>query len=282
MKEIVVGIDFSRSSMVAFNYALKVASYCNCNLKLLYVSKTRDKDSKLIKDDKGMNISITDSFEKIVDENSDQIKGEITYKILQGKIFSEITNQAKYTDAEMIITGAHGMSGFEELWVGNNAMKIIMLSEKPVLSVKKNFQFRNPIIEKIVIPIDSSKETLQKIPFTLTLAKYFKAQINVLSLLSSKLKETEQKVEQNTIEAMKLVVNSGLRYINETKLSENLSKTTIDYAVKRNADLISIMTEQEFSANTVFSGNYATQTINRSPIPLITFKSYISFANKDS
>lgn len=279
MKEIVVGIDFSRSSIVAFNYALKIAAPCNCNLKLVYVSKNRDKDSQLIKDDNGMKVSIDDSFKKIIDENAHKIKGEITYKILQGRIFTEITNLAKYTNTEMIITGAHGMSGFEELWVGNNAMKVIMHSEKPVLSVKKNFQLKNPVIEKIVVPIDSSKETLQKIPFTLKLASFFKAQINVLSLFSSRIKETEEKVEHNTREAMKLIISSGLRYINESKVSDNLSKTTIEYAQKRDADLISIMTEQEFSPGTVFSGNYASQTINHSPLPLLTFKSHIGYPN---
>lgn len=275
MKEIVVGIDFSKSSIQAFQYALQVAKVCDCNLKLVYISKRRDKALKLIKDDKGMETGIDDNFKKLIEANSNKIKGIITHKVLHGKIYEEIANQAKYTDAEMIITGAHGMSGFEEFWVGNNAMKIITYSEKPVLSVKKTYKQQPHLIEKIVLPIDSSKETLQKIPFTIQLAGYFKAQINVLSLFSTKIKNIEDCVEKNTREAMELIVNSGLRYINENKSCDNISKAIIDYTLKRNADLISLMTEQEYSTNNVFLGNYAQQTINLSPLPVLSFRTRV-------
>ena len=280
MKEIIVGIDFSESSVKAFHYAVQVAKECGCNLKLIYVSKIRDKHKRLIKDDKGMELSISESFRQLIEMNCAKLSGEVTFKILHGKIYEEITNQTKYTDAEMTITGAHGMSGFEELWVGNNTMKIIMHSEKPVLSVKKNYKFNKPLIEKIVIPVDSTHQTLQKVPFTLKLANQFHAQVNILSLFSSKTKDIEEKVENNTRLVLDMIVSSGLRYINEKKICNNLSRATIEYATKRNADLISIMTEQEFSSNNVFLGTYAQQTINLSPLPILSFKSNVPFISQ--
>lgn len=277
MKEIVVGIDFSESSVKAFHYAVNVANECSCNLKLIYVCKKRDKHKRLVKDDRGIELNANESFKQLIDMNCQNLKGEVTFKMLHGKIYEEISNQAKYTDAEMIITGAHGMSGFEELWVGNNAMKIIMHSEKPVLSVKKNYKFNKPLIEKIVIPVDSTQQTLQKVPFTLKIAKLFHAQVNVLSLFSSKTKEIEEKVEANTKIAHDMIVSSGVRYISEKKHCSNIARATIDYATKRNADLISMMTEQEFSSNNVFLGTYAQQTINLSPMPILSFKSNIPY-----
>lgn len=273
MKEIVVGIDFSKSSIQAFVYALNLADICGANLKLVYVSKKRDKELNLVKDDMGMEISIEENFRKLIEEHSNKIKGSITYKVLHGKIFEEITNQTKYTDAEMIVTGTHGMSGFEELWLGNNALKIISHSEKPVLSIKKNYPIQTPLIEKIVIPVDSTKETLQKIPFTLKMARFFKAQINVLSLYNSKINEVKSIVDEHTEEAMKLIVASELRYINEKKDCENVAKATVDYAMKRNADVISIMNEQDVRNKNIFMGNYAQQIINQSPLPVLSFRS---------
>lgn len=273
MKEIIVGIDFSKSSIQALQYAMKLAEVYQCKMKLVYVCKSRDKESNLIKDDRGMGTSIVDSFEKLIAEN-EKFKDLISYKILDGKIWEEISNQAKYTDAEMIITGAHGMSGFEELWVGNNALKIVAHSEKPVLCVKKNFKLKKLVIEKIVLPIDHTNGTLQKIPFILQLASSFKAQINVLSIYNSKQKQIEKIVEEHTRLAMESIVNSGLRYINEKKVSDNAAKTTIEYALKRNADLISVMTENE-SAQSVFLGPVPQQIINQSPIPVISFRSNI-------
>ncbi len=272
MKEIVVGIDFSKSSILAFQYSLKIATATGADIKLVYVSKKRDTDSTLVKNEEGVEESVEGSFNNLIQKYQKEIKGKISYKIHQGKIYEEIANQAKYTDAEMIITGAHGMSGFEEFWVGNNANKIIGYSEKPVLTIKKSYKIKSPVIEKIVIPIDSTFETTQKIPFTLKLAEYFKAQINLLSLYSSKVKNVEDRVDNNTREAMQLIIKSGLRYINEKKECDNITRSTIDYAQKRNADLISIMTEQEFASNNVLMGSYAQQMINQSPLPVLSHK----------
>jgi nucleotide-binding universal stress UspA family protein len=274
MKEIIVGIDFSRSSIQAFQYALNIARECNCKIKLVYVSKQRDKSSDLIKDEKGMASNIRDSFDKLLESISDDLKSRITHKVLYGKIWEELTNQAKYTDAELIIAGAHGMSGYEELWVGNNALKIVSHSEKPVLLVKKNFRIKNRIIEKVVIPIDHSESTLQKIPFTLKIARLFKSQVNVLSVFNPKLKYTEAMVEKNTAQAMEMIVGSGLRYINEKKSSEQMAKASIEYAIKRNADLISIMIENDTPSSSNLGIN-PEQIINLSPIPVISFRATV-------
>ncbi len=272
MSNIVVGIDFSKSSIKAFEYALGIASVTGLDIKLVYVRKKRDVDTILPEGSKSKPTSVEKGFEKLIIKHENSIPGNITYRILTGRIYEEITNLAKYTESWLIIAGAHGMSGFEEFWVGNNATKIITHSNKPVITVKKNYNIKAKPVEKIIIPIDSTFETIQKIPFTIEFAKHFKAQINVLSLYSSKIKNIEERVDNSTKEALSLVIKSGLRYINEKVVSDNITKATIDYAEKRNADMISIMTEQEFSSQTVLMGTYAQQMVNLSPIPVLSNK----------
>lgn len=275
MNSIVVGIDFSRSSIKAFEYALGLASKTGHNLKLVYVSKARDIDSVLHEGSKNEPTSAEKGFQKLIKKHEDTIPGKITFKILYGKIYEEITNLAKYTEAWLIVMGAHGMSGFEEFWVGNNATKVIAHANKPVITIKKNYRNKPVPVEKIILPIDSTIETIQKVPYTLEFAKHFKAQINVLSLYSSKLKNIEERVENNTKETLAMVVKSGLRHINEKVVCDNITKATIEYAEKRNADMIAIMTEQEFSKQSVIMGTYAQQMVNQSPIPVLSLKTRI-------
>lgn len=275
MREIVTGIDFSRSSMHAFEYAVKLAAVADCDIKLVYVKKKRDIHTILPEGSKGEPISIEKAFKKLCEKHQDSLKGKITYRVLHGKIWEEISNQAKYTDAQLIVAGAHGMSGYEEQWIGNNAVKIIAHSLKPVLIVKKNYKPSPKAVEKIVVPLDSTFETIQKIPYTIELARIFKAQINILSLYSSKIKNIEERVELNTREALSLVADSGLRYINEKLTCDNIAQATVDYAIKRNADLISIMSEQEFSSQNLHMGTYAQQTINLSPLPVLTHRTRV-------
>jgi hypothetical protein len=52
-------------------------------------------------------------------------------------------------------------------------------------------------------------------------------------------------------------------------ISNNISKDTIDYALKIGADLITIMTEQETPAN-ILLGVHAQQMVNQSPVPILS------------
>lgn len=271
MKDIVVGIDFSRSSLRAFQYAVGLAAKTGSNLQLIYVNKKRDYPPELEISELGNNLSIEKCFKMLIDKHQHEIKGKMHFKVHYGKIFEEITNQAKYSGASLIVTGAHGLSGFEELWVGNNAYKIVSHASCPVITVRESYN-TNRSIEKIILPIDSTLETIQKIPFTLELAQAFKAQVYVLSLLSARIHTIVEKVEMSTREAINQISQAGLRYFHHELVSENIPKDTIDYALKKDADLISIMSEQEFAPRNVFLGTSAQQLINQSPIPVLSHK----------
>jgi nucleotide-binding universal stress UspA family protein len=271
MKDIVVAVDFSKSSVQALKYALKIAAKTSSDLKLVYVSKKRDLQVDIFDEKKGEFINIQKNLKEMIDTHQSAIPGKITSKILHGKIYEEITNQAKYTDSWMIIAGAHGMSGYEEEWIGNNALKIITHAATPVLIVKKSFDQRNTI-DKIVLPIDSTTETLQKLPVTIELAKKLKAQVNVLCLLNSYMGDLAEKTKSHAKEALKHASKAGLRYLSDEITCTNNSEAILEYALTKEADLISLMTDQESSNPGILTFGYAEEIINHSPIPVLTIK----------
>jgi nucleotide-binding universal stress UspA family protein len=271
MKDIVVAVDFSKSSVQALKYALKIAAKTSSDLKLVYVSKKRDVQVEIFDEKKGEFINIQKNLKEMIDTHQPTIPGKITSKVLHGKIYEEITNQAKYTDSWMIIAGAHGMSGYEDEWIGNNALKIITHAATPVLIVKKSFDQRNPI-DKIVLPIDSSNETLQKLPVTIELAKKHKAQINILCLLNSYLGEFAEQTKSLAKDALKQVSKTGLRYFSDEISCTNNSEAILEYALVKEADLISIMTDQESTNPGALTFGFAEEIINHSPIPVLTVK----------
>ncbi len=69
---------------------------------------------------------------------------------------------------------------------------------------------------------------------------------------------------------MKHLEEENIRYVLESVHAENLTDSTIEYALKINANLISIMTEQEISAKNLLLGPYAQQMVNHSPIPVLS------------
>lgn len=62
----------------------------------------------------------------------------------------------------------------------------------------------------------------------------------------------------------------GVKFHIEHMEATNISENMIDYALKLDANLISIMTEQETSTSNLWMGPYAHQTVNHSPIPVLS------------
>ena len=191
-----------------------------------------------------------------------------------------MVNQAKYIDASFIVSATHGASGFEEFFIGSNAGRIVGASECPVFTIRKEGCPR--ALDRIVMPIDLTLETRQKVPLTCELAKAFKAEVHVLTI-QSKGHDDEQKKK------LKAYADQTCAYIKDQKISfvratvnnSNIATATIDYASKVKANLISIMTEQELSFSNLILGPYAQQLVNHSAIPVLSIhpnKKYIDAA----
>ncbi len=227
MKKIIVGTDFSKTSAVALQYAVNIADKIEASLILVHVVKDKDFESKepLEKEKAGKKIEA--GFTELIEKNAAGFKGEIETKIREGRVYQEITNQARYSDAWMIITGAHGLSGFEEVWIGSHAYKIVSHAECPVLTVRKSFDPEQGIA-RIVLPIDSTYETTQKLPVAAEMAKLFNAEIHVVSLYSNLTHHTKEKVESNTREAVKHLTNNDIKYITKEMVSENITTSTLE------------------------------------------------------
>jgi nucleotide-binding universal stress UspA family protein len=196
-------------------------------------------------------------------------------------VHQEIANQAKYVDAELVIAGTHGVSGFEEFWIGSNAYRIVTYAPCPVITVRTNYEFKEKI-SKIVLPIDSSLETRQKVPYAAKVAKYFGSEIHIVSLYSTSIKAVRYKVDNYSKQVQKYLDEENIPYKVESVDAENITNATIEYAKAVDADMIAIMTEQETTTANLFLGAYAQQMVNHSPIPVLSIhaKEYVRIQSR--
>lgn len=269
MKQIIVAVDFSKCSIHALEYAIGLANKINSNIQMVWVDAASG-DESLLSPMTAIRKEINDNFEELVDKYQPQLKeGVIDFKIRKGKVHIEIANQAKYSDASIVVAGTHGVSGFEEFWIGSNASRIVTYAPCPVITVRANYDYK-PDISKIVVPIDSTLETRQKIPFATKMAKLFGAEIHILSLYSTTIKAVRYKVDNYAKQVAKFLDEENVPYVMNSEDAENITKATIQYSMGVNADLIAIMTEQETTTANLFLGAYAQQMVNHSPIPVLS------------
>jgi nucleotide-binding universal stress UspA family protein len=274
MKQILVGVDFSKNSIHALEYAIQFANKVGADITLLWVNNTAtseyifDETLIEIKKEKKSNL------EKLIDQYQGQLApGKMSYKLRKGKVHLEVASQAKQINADLIVAGTHGVSGFEEYWIGSNAYRIVTHAPCPVITIRFDFPFGKNAIRRILLPIDSSQETKQKLPVTLQIARSYKAEIHVLAMYSTSVKAIQRRVDNHANQVKEILDREGIPCVMAGVEADNLTNATLNYAQESKADLIAIMTEQENTTANIFLGPFAQQLINHSAIPILSLRS---------
>lgn len=269
MKEIIVAIDFSKGSLHALQYAIHFANTAKCNVMMVYVDNESSQDIPFSPEAGEMRNELLYNFEELAESVRPQLTGgKLTYKLRKGKVCQELATQAKMKKADLILSGTHGISGFEEFWIGSNAFRIVSYAPCPVITIRSSFDVSRPI-SNIVIPIDLTADTLQKLPLAVNLANLFNAQIHILALQSSRLKSLQTKIETTVVKVEKYLSKCDVAFKSEFRYADNFTNTTLEFAAEKNADLIIIMMEQESSDANMLLGQYAQQLVNYSSVPIL-------------
>ena len=272
MKTIIVPLDFSDESYVGLDLAVMLATKTGANIQMVHVIK-KDTGNYYDQLEKENKLEKT-KFEEIVQKYKLKYNFSFTlgYTIKEGKIFKEIADLADNYDDALTVLSTHGTSGFEELFIGGNAYKITSHSRNPVITVRRS---KIPSsINTIVLPLDITFQTREKVPYTVALAKVFGSKIHLLTIRLSNLKSIEKKLNQYSDQVASYIESQNVPYKIEHLNGSNLTDLTLDYSRSVNADLISIMTEQEKSASNLLLGNFAHQMINKAFIPVLSFPNY--------
>jgi nucleotide-binding universal stress UspA family protein len=272
MKTIIVPIDLSDESLNGLNLALMLATKTGANILMVHVigKNTGDNYEQMEKE----NQLARSKFEGILQKYKEKINSNFTlsYVIKEGKIFNEIADQADKFEDVITVLSTHGTSGFEELFIGGNAYKITSHSRNPVITVRRS---KIPLnIDNIVLPLDITFQTREKVPYTAELAKLFGSKIHLITIRLSNLKSIEKKLHQYGEQVALYLESHKISCSVEHLHGGNLTDLTLDYAQSVDADLISIMTEQEKSASNLLLGNFAHQMINKAFIPVLSFPNY--------
>jgi nucleotide-binding universal stress UspA family protein len=272
MKQILVAIDFSKTSLAALDYSLHLADKAGADVQMVWVDNITSEEvvyEGFANEERQERVSL---LKDLQDKNKKKLKkGKLDFKTRKGKVYIEIANLAKSISADLIIAGTHGVSGFEEFWIGSNAYRIVTHAPCPVITLRYDVRVKD--VEKIVLPIDSSQETRQKIPAASQIAQLFDSEMHILSLYSTTIRAVQRRVDNYARQVTKYFDERRIRYVTVSLESENITRTTIDYAESCGADMIAIMTEQETTTANIFLGPYAQQMVNHSTIPVLSLRS---------
>lgn len=265
MTNFIVPIDFSVDSLKGLDWAIVFSKKQPVNIQLTYVLSNSSNFQPSVVDQEHKYAQT--EFEKLLKDYEPRLgKGsKIRYIIKKGKVYRELVNQVESYKNAVISASTHGASGFEELFIGSNALKIIAATEQPVFTLRKPVPGQ---ISKIVVPIKLHQATRQKAPIVAEIAGLFGAEVHVIAISTSKNKKDTARLESYAKQVVGYFTAKEVKCISKSLNGESLHVLTCNYAEAVNADLITIMSSAVDKWN-VFLGSYAQQMVNKSSVPLL-------------
>jgi nucleotide-binding universal stress UspA family protein len=267
IRKILVPLDFSETSINAMKNAANMAKTFGASLTLFNVQEPFSEQK--LKNEKGTDYDekAKTKFEEIRNQFSENFSIEVDLFIAHGKIEKELIHFVEENQFDLIVDGVDGLAERNKFFLGSNAYKIANSTKVPVMSVRKNNEVRQ--IQNILVPIDSSFNTREKIGLSADLAIQFKATIHLLGLMTMDDKSEQSHFKSIFHQVQLFFDKKGVDYIYEIKKAGSLAAEILDYSSKEKIDLAVIMTEQETSLSNLFLGPYAKQIIEKSNIPVI-------------
>ena len=252
MKNILVPIDFSSDSINALEHAINLSGKAKADIEMIHVQKSKQfhVPDYFHDIDKFYGHAAEDYLKILYEKYKDKTEHQLFYKVRHGKVFREISEYADQSEADLIIMGTHGISGFEKFYIGSNAYKVVSHAPCPVITIRSGFLRNN--ISKIVLPVDITTETRQKVPFTVEIARYFDAEIHIVSVSETNSDNIVQKLEYYVNQVDEYISDRNIKTRRDALIGSNITEITIEYAISINAELISIMTEQAESTKNIY------------------------------
>jgi nucleotide-binding universal stress UspA family protein len=276
IKNILTPTDFSETALLAIEHSAFMARISKATLHLLHVIKISE-FAYTINNPTALGYSIQE-VENFSLQKLDEIAAGLKVKyginvitsISKGNPAEEIEIAVTNYNIDVVIMGTHGASGFNEFFIGSNAHKTIKKCHCPVLTVQvdsKKIGFHD-----IVLPVENSYHSLEKVNKTVDLAKLYAAKIHVLGIHHSIEVASDKQFEMMLQNVEKVISHAGLSYDRTIVNGDNLAEQTLKYATKNNADLIVVLADHESELNDSFLGALAKQMVNHSKIPVLSIK----------
>lgn len=220
--------DFTEVAEYALEHAIKISKKLNNKIVLLHVVKTLKKGEEALSE-----------LNKDIEKYSSQYSVELSPLVLEGNLFTVISDYASENNVSMVVMGTHGIKGMQK-FTGSYALKVIVGSKIPFIVVQEP-PTKKEMFKDVVFPLDYRTEAKQKLQWALWLVKYFEVKINII-IPTIKDKSLNTKLMGNVHFAEKILDKYNCVYELHKIEGSNSAEESIAFAQKVDADMILIMT----------------------------------------
>lgn len=252
---ILIPIDFTKQSLFAIKQSFNLAKYTHSRIILLHTYEKNEES--------------TEALAKLSKQTEQESGVPTEYMNVQGDIYIQTHAIAEEVNATLIIVGLESQMKFRNI-VGSSASKLIRKAPCPVITIRGN-DHRDGC-ENILLPLDLSSETREKVDSAIQFAQYFGASIRILGVFNPHDGAYENKLLAYSHQVKQFIKSKGISCTNKSMPTTNVAETIVEYAEKIEADLIMIMNKPSLNVAEFFNGTDAQRIVDISNVPVMTIQ----------
>jgi nucleotide-binding universal stress UspA family protein len=200
-------------------------------------------------------------LQKLAQEASANSEIVITHKIFKSNNYKDIVSFGDDINATLIVIQ------YKVLITLDGGHKLARKASCPVLILKTKALVN---IKTIILPLDLTKESREKVTNAVTFAKHFGAVVKVLAVRLNEELMYENKLISYTHQVKNFIKEKGIDSTIRTLAGDDIAKLVIDYCTLKEGDLIMIVNSPDLSITEMFKGTTAQKIIDQSEIPVLS------------
>ncbi|MBE0647899.1 MAG: universal stress protein [Bacteroidales bacterium] len=279
MKKILVPVDFDPQSLIALEQSYNLARLLPAEIVLLYVydPPTGIRSLFSASHDEEILEKLEDELNNLASKVHTETKLTVSTILEKGRVYSKILESADNIEAQFIIMGQHSepeLPGNTAGVMGANSSRVLRSTKCPVITINAKHHFAG--CRNILLPLDLTRESRQKVNWGINIARIYGAGIKVVSgIVSNGDTEGIEKLKFLARQVQKIIEKEGIactaEIIENIENEKALIPTLLNYAEKQgDVDLIMIMTQQEAGLIEFFMGSVAQEFVRLSPVPVMS------------
>lgn len=266
-----VPVDYSDKSVFGLKYAVKLNKVLNGRITFLNVIKGVDPIWSEFFTDVEREVllkKLQDHLRNFVLKNADINESQFDCIIAKGKLCDTIMQTAEQQKVSAIIMGTSRADNIKKMIIGTNALRIVSEAKCPVITIKS--EPSEAEIKRLILPLDISKETREKVVDTVDIAKKFDAEILVVSAYTFDDELIYTKLRQQQAQVVKYITDHGVKCSGHLFRTDSQEDGVLDFIDENKGDMVIITTHQQLEIVTSFVGSFAKSIISKSKVPVMS------------
>ncbi len=295
IRRILCPIDFSETSRHALEHAVAIANWYESEITALHVIHIPPfPQPPILFAEAGKSVVATASERQLREEelrawlepaHRAGVKTDVIVE--EGNVAARIVEHVRFRQADLVVMGTHGLSGFERFLLGSVAEKVLRKASCPVMTVPPAAQTAARVpYTRVLCPVDFSESSLAALRFAFSIAEEADAHLTILHVFDwpaddellrqpFDVPEYRRLVEEEARNRLEALVTDDLRVWCKPSTKATHGKPyreILQEAERDGTDLIVIGVRGRNPLDLTVFGSTTNQVVRRASCPVLTLK----------